>query len=501
MKNEQSKWNPLLLCIWGNVIIALVVAFWLGLYPAWFTTQALLDPGLRDGSVPRCAFTLHRKLSPKVARWAATRLESERPTLLSRMDISGNEWPIFGSVFYLWATEGLQDAWEHDPRGTAPKVYARDAIAASAALVLDPNHATWVKKMWGDNYMTRHNCFYRFCRIAALTAQARLLDDEKVLPVLREEVERLAAEIDASPAGLIEDYPGECYPGDVAAALACISRADAVLGTDHRALLKRAYRAFDETKVDPDYGIPPYGALSQIGTVADGARGCSNSYICMTGPELWPKAAAEWYVNHERHFWQSGLLFAGFREFPKDMPDRDWYCDVDAGPCAVGYGVAASAFGLAAARINGRFDHAYPLAAQMITVSWPMPNGRLVFPAMLSNAIDAPFLGEQCILYTLSRTPQPGTTIKTGGYLPGIVLLILTLYLLCSALLVTLSVRGACQALKRPARYPMLQTFAWAVALLASIVFFHAGQLLPALYCFVISQAFPMRFWRWKWRG
>lgn len=499
----MKKFRPILVCIWGNVAIAVAVAIWLGLYPAWISIGCLLDPAMHEGGVVRYAFDMHRDLSPKIARWAEERLRLDRPTQLARTDISGNEWPVFGSVFYLWATEGLQDAWElePEPKGAAPNVYARDAIAASVRLVLDPKHATWVKRIWGEHYLDRHNCFYRFLRIAAMTAQVRLLEDGSILPQLREEVERLAAEIDGSRAGLIEDYPGECYPGDVAAALACIRRADAVLGTDHGDMLRRAYRGFDETKTYGLYGLPPYAAAVHTGFIVDGARGCSNAYYCMTGPELWPEAAASWYANYDMYFWQESLLFAGFREFPKGSQDRDWYLDVDAGPCVGGYGAAASAFGLAAARINGRFDHAYPLAAQMITLSWPMPNGRMVFPAMLSNVTDAPFLGEQCILYTLSRTVQPGVPITAGGRLPGIVPLIIALYLLCAVLLVALSMRAARLAAQRPAKLPVLQTAVWGTATVASLAFFLSGQLLPALYCLAVSQAFPMRLWRWKLRG
>ena len=52
---------------------------------------------------------------------------------MSIYDISGTEWPIFGTVFYLWATESLQEAWEKDPAlaRVAPKEYARGAIEAA----------------------------------------------------------------------------------------------------------------------------------------------------------------------------------------------------------------------------------------------------------------------------------------------------------------------------------------------------------------------------------
>ena len=83
--------------------------------------------------------------------------------------------------------------------------------------------------------------------------------------------------------------------------------------------------------------------------------------------ELWPETAQSWYAQYQKHFWQEGWLLTGFREFPKRYPTPDWRVfDVDAGPVLAGYGTAASAFGIGAARANGDFEHAYPLSAQAL---------------------------------------------------------------------------------------------------------------------------------------
>ncbi len=78
-------------------------------------------------------------------------------------DISGTEWPVFGSVFYLWATESLQEAFDEDlsSASSAPRDYARGAIEAAAALVADPNHASWVRDHWGETYLEKENLFAR----------------------------------------------------------------------------------------------------------------------------------------------------------------------------------------------------------------------------------------------------------------------------------------------------------------------------------------------------
>jgi hypothetical protein len=153
-------------------------------------------------------------------------------------------------------------------------------------------------------------------------------------------------------------------------------------------------------------------------------------------PQLWPQTAQDWYTKYEQQFWQEGRLFAGFREFPKDI-DVGWInmSDVDAGPIIAGYGVAASAFGVGAARSMGRADHAYKLTAQALVASWPLPDGTLFVPRILSNVSDAPYLGESATLFALTR--RPVVQIQAGGKL-GLPIIV---YLGVSALLAS----GTCE--------------------------------------------------------
>jgi hypothetical protein len=135
-------------------------------------------------------------------------------------------------------------------------------------------------------------------------------------------------------------------------------------------------------------------------------------------PGLWPETAQQWYARYETHFWQGGWLLAGFREFPREQVTPNWQLfDVDAGPVLAGYGTAASAFGIGAARANGDWKHAYPLSAQALVASWPLPDGRLLLPGFLSNLSDAPFTGESALLFSLTRQPVTNGT-GTAGPLP-----------------------------------------------------------------------------------
>jgi hypothetical protein len=421
------RWSRYLRPVIGlNATGVAVIAIAGLIYPAVRTALDLRDPALRAPGVPGAAWRLFASLTPRYADWARERVTAGKAEVLSTADISGTEWPLFGSVFFLWGVENLQVAWSAGDRAgrTEPRVYAHDAIVAASELVVDPRHAAWVRRHWGEDHLHRENVFYRMLVIGALTSRAKLLHDGAHLDLLRDQVETLAAELDASKTGLLDDYPGQCFPGDVMAALMCIQRADEVVGMDHRAMIARSLRAFTGANAT-SYRLPPYAADARSGWPMPVARGCANSYMGLTAPELWPAQAQAWFARHDELFWREGFMVAAFREFPKDITHREWWMDVDAGPVLAGVGVSASAFGVGAARKNGRFDRAYPLAAEMLALRWELPSGALVLPRMLSNLSDAPLLGEAAILWQLSVQPQAGFSVTAGGTVPGMVYLVI----------------------------------------------------------------------------
>lgn len=166
-----------------------------------------------------------------------------------------------------------------------PRVYARETIEAAVDLILDPAHHTWVIQHWGINYMHNENVFFRSLIIAACTSYENLIDDGKHLDILRDQVDSLATELDASRLGVLEDYPDECYPIDVLAAIACIKRTDPLLGTDHSAFVVRALRGFSGRMVD-SRGLPPYLIDDETGEHYGPSRGIGNSYVLIFAQEL-----------------------------------------------------------------------------------------------------------------------------------------------------------------------------------------------------------------------
>jgi hypothetical protein len=230
MKSNKNKKadlpasRPMAVCRYGNFAVIISMAIYFFLLSFCLMIYYLTDSHLKQEQIPQLAFRLHHFLSPKYEKWARQRVAQGNAGKIPLEDISGTEWPLFGSVFYLLAEESLQQAWEQGRHkaSLAPNIYAKGAIEAATALVADPGHAGWVKQHWGENYLHRENVFYRMLLINALTSYQKLLGDEKYTPLLRDQVESLSKEIDESPLGLLDDYPEQCYPTDVVAAIAAI---------------------------------------------------------------------------------------------------------------------------------------------------------------------------------------------------------------------------------------------------------------------------------------
>ena len=488
-------------CILANASIIIFLTIYALLIPAGMIIYDLSDPGLYSNSMPRCVFRWHKALSPKYEKWARQRVMSGAATELTIKNISGTEWPVFGSVFYLWATEALQEAFEEDPEYTssAPKYYAKGAIEAAAALVADPNHANWVKEHWGEDYLEKENLFYRMLLIGGLTSYQKLSGDTKYEELLRSQVESLAKELDESPYGLLDDYPGQCYPVDIVPAIAVIQRSDMILGTDHSEFVARAVRGFQDTRLDEDTGLPGYLVSSITGEAIDSARGVGLSFMLIWAPELWPQTARDWYKKYEDQFWQHDRWLAGFREFSKNIElNRFIFADVDAGPIIRGYGAAACAFGIGAARSMGRFDHAYLLAAEAIVGSWPLPNGTLVVPRMLSNISDAPYLGEVAMLFTFTRKSIEPEIVVGHGKLPWIVYVgIIFLVLLGTYEIVATSYKMR-RWYKRSEKYyvpvPQIQILMWLLIIVAALVIWNMLSVPIGLIFLLMAQIIPLKF-------
>ncbi|WNC67260.1 hypothetical protein RI845_12100 [Thalassotalea nanhaiensis] len=428
----DSKGNKL--SSWAESIVLLFISFYIFLIPAGILVIDLQDAGLKNNDIPSFTYRWHSRISKDIVAWSAERVDAEMGSNLSINDISGTEWPMFSAVFFLWSTEALQDNWALNPDASqqAPVEYSKDAIEAAAQLIVDPDNASWVKQHWGDNYLHKENAFYRMLLISGLSSYQKLTGDDQYKEILVDQVNSLTNELDHSPFGLLDDYPGECYPVDILPAIAAIKRANELIGVDDSEFVKRSLRAFQGNALDSETNLPAYVANSKTGVGYGPARGVGISYMLIWAPELWPDTASRWYEQYEKYFWKESLLISGFHEFAINSNNMA-FSDVDSGPVIGGYGVAASAFGIGAARVNNRIQQSYALSTEALVASWPLPNGTLMIPRLLSNLSDAPYLGETALLFVLTRKALIKSEDSQEVYLPPFVYLFLTFYILSGA--------------------------------------------------------------------
>ncbi len=395
-------------------------------WPSWKMAWWLTDPALRQPGIPRLAWDVYPGLSDRFADWAEDRLRPEAQVEDSAQEIAATEWPLFSTAFYMRGMSALQDGWEAEGGAqsgrVSPAARARAALAAAAGLARDARQALWVRKMWGDEfYLTKQNIFYRFLVVTILTEHARLTGDRTHRGFLQDQVESLAAELSAAPHGWLPDYPGECYPADVAATIAAIRRADRVLGTDHAPFVRQMERAFAPERLDPNLQLPGFTG-DWVSGRSNAATGCTTAWFLLNGPDVWrPEVTTAWYSRWQERFWSRSAWIAGWRESPNGSArEEPWFGgNIDAGPVIGGLGTSASVFGMGASRAYGRFDHAWPLAAQTVGVCFPLAGFGLPLPRMASHGVHAPLTGEASLLFSLTRQPAEGHAVVAAGAAGG----------------------------------------------------------------------------------
>lgn len=178
---------------------------------------------------------------------------------------------------------------------------------------------------------------------------ARLVGAPLSKPLLRTHDRLIAAfarRLGASRTGLIETYPGEAYPTDVAAVAGAIAVHGRASGHDCSRVLARWARAVRRVQIHRPSGFVYQRMDARSGRPHDAPRGSGTAlaayFAGFADPGLRDELARA-VLSHE-----STLLgFGAIREYAAGFSGRG---DVDSGPVILGVSVAASGFALAAAR-------------------------------------------------------------------------------------------------------------------------------------------------------
>ena len=148
----------------------------------------------------------------------------------------------------------------------------------------------------------------------------------------------------ASPTGLIETYPNEAYPTDVAAVAAAIAVHGRATGIEHTRVLAHWARQVRTVQIDRASGFV-HQRMSVDGKPHDVPRGSGTGLAAWYAGFVDRSLAVELtsaLLSHER----SLFGFSGVAEFDA----RQGHGDIDSGPVVLGVSVAATGFSLASFR-------------------------------------------------------------------------------------------------------------------------------------------------------
>jgi hypothetical protein len=267
----------------------------------------------------------------------------------SRFD---GEW-LFGT--YMMAAMGFGQIGDaHD-------------LERCAEAMLGAEAAGFDREAWDEDALTTldgprgHAAYLGYMNLAL--AMHRMVDPASRFARQGDRItDALARRLDASPIGLLETYPGEVYPVDNAAVVASIALRDrAAHDLAHAATLARALARMREQYIDPATGLLLQAVDPEAGRATDSPRGSGTLlavyFLSYADRDL---SRALWDAA-ERRLASNVLGFGVVREYATE-PQRG---DIDSGPIAFGFGVSATGFALAGARIHGdreRFARLYATA-------------------------------------------------------------------------------------------------------------------------------------------
>jgi hypothetical protein len=159
----------------------------------------------------------------------------------------------------------------------------------------------------------------------------------------------LAQRLDAATNGLIETYPDETWPPDVAAVAGSVGLHARATGIDRAALLDRWAERFAKCAIHPS-GYLLQRVNSGGCEAADAPRGSGTAVAAYFISFAHVALSARLYRAVRDVGRRSLLGFAAIREY---APGFDGGGDVNAGPIVFGLSVGATGFGLGAAMAHG----------------------------------------------------------------------------------------------------------------------------------------------------
>lgn len=194
----------------------------------------------------------------------------------------------------------------------------------------------------------------------------------------------------ASPTGLLDTFPGEAYPTDVAAVAAAIAVHGRATGTDHTAVLTHWARQVRASQIDRDTGLV-LQRMGVDGQAHDAPRASGTglaAYFAGFADRALAAELAAALFRQER----SVLGFSAIHEYGDGYRGAG---DMDSGPLILGISISATGFALAPARAFGDRDTFTRLYRTTDLVGLPVRSGtrlRFATGGVIGNALLLAFL-------------------------------------------------------------------------------------------------------------
>ncbi len=205
--------------------------------------------------------------------------------------------------------------------------------------------------------------------------------------------EALARRLGRAPYALIETYPGQSFPTDVAACAAAVALHAHATHVDRTALLAAWARAYRGRWIDRRSGYLWQRGDARTGARRDAPRGSGTAVAAYFLSFVDPALSLDLTLALERH--QRSLLgFSAVREYADGYEGTG---DVDSGPVILGTSITASGFALGAARANDRRE----LFEKILRTA------RVLGPLVKRNVSGAAFGNAVLLAQTTARPSAP----------------------------------------------------------------------------------------------
>lgn len=250
------------------------------------------------------------------------------------------------------------------------------AMEKAADQLVDPNTLKYAARVYGAHASVRigpggGHAYVGYINMGL--GMLRLIKKDTIHAALHDRISAdLRRELFASPTGMIETYPGESWPPDVAVVVGSIGLHARATGLDIRADLNTWAERFEKCALHPPSGYLYQRVKTGSCKPVDAPRGSGTAIGSYAIGFAHENLARKLYDALARHGYITVAGFGGILEYAPGFSGKG---DGNAGPIILGASVGASGFGLGAARMHGDRDGFTYLYRSAAFAGIPMSRG------------------------------------------------------------------------------------------------------------------------------